>query len=75
MHPGVMNVALADGSVRSLRKRMSRMEVTDPDLDGTILGSDPVPIDLATGIADGLSLGVWDRLVLPRDGEVVQASD
>ena len=75
LHPGVMNVALADGSVRSIRKRMSHMEVTDPDLDGTILGSDPVPIDLATGIASGLPLGVWDRLVLPRDGEIVQASD
>jgi prepilin-type N-terminal cleavage/methylation domain-containing protein len=75
MHPQCMNAALADGSVRSLRKRMSRMEITDPDTDGTVVGSDPVPISLEEGLANGLSLGVWDRLVLPRDGIVVQAHD
>ena len=43
------------------------------DLDGTIFGRDPDPIDLATGMAADLPLGVWDRLLLPRDGEGVQA--
>jgi prepilin-type N-terminal cleavage/methylation domain-containing protein/prepilin-type processing-associated H-X9-DG protein len=73
MHPGVANVALLDGSVRSLRKGMSHQELTDPDLDGTIFGRNPEPIDLPTGMGAGLPLGVWDRLLLPRDGEKVQA--
>lgn len=74
MHPGVVNVAMLDGSVRSLSKFTSHMELSDPEMDGTSGGSpDPDPIRLSIGMDAGLPLGVWDRLLLPRDGESVQA--
>jgi prepilin-type N-terminal cleavage/methylation domain-containing protein/prepilin-type processing-associated H-X9-DG protein len=74
MHPGVMNVALFDGSVRSVGKYMAHQELTDPDLDGTPAGSpESNPRNLEEGKVNGLPLGVWDRLLLPRDGESVQA--
>jgi prepilin-type N-terminal cleavage/methylation domain-containing protein/prepilin-type processing-associated H-X9-DG protein len=74
MHPGVINVAMLDGSVRSLSKHTSHQELSDPELDGTPAGSpDPDPIRLSVGLDAGLPLGVWDRLMLPRDGEAVQA--
>ncbi len=73
MHPGVCNVAMLDGSVRSLSKYTSHMELSDPDLDGTPHGSvNPDPIRLSIGLDSGLPLGVWDRLLLPRDGDAVQ---
>jgi prepilin-type N-terminal cleavage/methylation domain-containing protein/prepilin-type processing-associated H-X9-DG protein len=75
MHPGVANVAMLDGSVRSMRSNMAHQEQTDPNLDGTVFGKNPEPINLEEGVAAGLPLGVWDRLMLPRDGEAVQASE
>jgi prepilin-type N-terminal cleavage/methylation domain-containing protein/prepilin-type processing-associated H-X9-DG protein len=74
MHPGVINVAMLDGSVRSLSQHTSHQELTDPASDG-LPGSpaDPDPIRLSVAQDAGLPLGVWDRLLLPRDGEPVQA--
>ena len=75
MHLSGLNVAMVDGSVRSLRKGIHRQEITDPDVEGTMSGVDPSPRDIYDGIQLGAPLGVWDRLVLPRDGEVVQATE
>jgi prepilin-type processing-associated H-X9-DG protein len=74
MHPGGLNVAMADGSVRTLRPTMARQEITDPKMDAFGSG-DPDPIDIATANAAGLPLASWDRLLLPRDGESVQVHE
>jgi prepilin-type N-terminal cleavage/methylation domain-containing protein/prepilin-type processing-associated H-X9-DG protein len=75
LHPGGMNVALADGSVRTLRPEMARQEQTDPNAEGSTFGVEPVPFNMADAQAMGLEWGVWDRLLLPRDGETVQVHD
>jgi prepilin-type processing-associated H-X9-DG protein len=75
MHRSGLNVAMMDGSVRSLRKGIHRQEITDPDIEGTLPGIDPSPRDIFDAIGSGAPLGVWDRLLLPRDGEAVQATD
>lgn len=61
-HGESLNVAMADGSVRSLSKHMSRREITDPDFHGTLRGADAVM---------GAVNGTWDRLLLPSDGEKI----
>jgi prepilin-type N-terminal cleavage/methylation domain-containing protein/prepilin-type processing-associated H-X9-DG protein len=58
-HGGKLNVAMADGSVHSLSREISRKETTDPDTDGTLMGVDAVM---------GKTNGVWDQLLLPADG-------
>jgi len=72
MHPGVMNVAMMDGSVRSLNQHASHQELTDPALDAFGSGN-PNPETMWDAINQGLPWGVWDRLLLPRDGESAQA--
>ena len=58
MHRGALNVALADGSARSLAPSISRRETSDPN--------NPQPgVNWTMGSANG----VWDQLLLPRDGE------
>jgi hypothetical protein len=61
MHFGQLSVAFADGSVRSVGKTLSHRETSSPDLPQW--GVDPV-------IGSGPN-GVWDRLMLPEDGEEV----
>jgi prepilin-type N-terminal cleavage/methylation domain-containing protein len=61
LHFGRLSAAFADGSVRSLGKELSKRETSDPDapewgVDPTIGGGDD---------------GVWDRLMLPDDGQAV----
>jgi prepilin-type N-terminal cleavage/methylation domain-containing protein len=63
MHYG-LNVAMMDASVRTILPTISRREATDPDTDGTVIGYDPIM---------GAANGTWDRLVLPRDGEPIDA--
>jgi prepilin-type N-terminal cleavage/methylation domain-containing protein len=60
MHFGHLSVSLADGSVRSLHKGLTRREESNPDDPGW--GIDPTI---------GSETGVWDRLMLPDDGEPV----
>jgi hypothetical protein len=60
MHFGHLSISLADGSVRSLYKGLTRREESDPDNPGW--GIDPTI---------GSEIGVWDRLMLPDDGEPV----
>jgi len=71
MHPRVANVAMADGSVRSLSQDISHQEVTNPSQDSYGSG-DPIPKNTWEGMDQGLALGVWDRLLFPRDGQSVQ---
>jgi prepilin-type N-terminal cleavage/methylation domain-containing protein/prepilin-type processing-associated H-X9-DG protein len=58
-HGGMLNVAMADGSVHTLSREISRKETTDPDVEGTQMGVDAVM---------GKTNGVWDQLLLPADG-------
>jgi prepilin-type N-terminal cleavage/methylation domain-containing protein len=61
MHFGQLSVAMADGSVRCLSKNLTRRELSDPDRPEW--GVDPM-------VGPGAD-GVWDRLLLPADGEPV----
>jgi prepilin-type processing-associated H-X9-DG protein len=74
LHPGGLNVAMVDGSVRTLRPHMARQEITDPKMDAFGSG-DPQPISVADANSQGLQLSSWDRLILPRDGEAVQVHE
>ena len=62
LHYGNLNAAYADGSVRPILRTISRLEVSDPD--NPEWGVDP---EMGTG-----PNGVWDRLLLPTDGESVE---
>jgi prepilin-type N-terminal cleavage/methylation domain-containing protein/prepilin-type processing-associated H-X9-DG protein len=58
LHSGSINVAMADGSVRLISPSIGHRETTDPN--------NPKPgVDWEMGSQNG----VWDRLVLPADGE------
>jgi prepilin-type N-terminal cleavage/methylation domain-containing protein len=71
LHPGGLAVALADGSVKMIAPNMPRQEKTNPERD--YLGSgDPVPVNIEAGKSANMPLGIWDRLLLPRDGEAVE---
>ncbi len=59
-HGGSLNVALADGSARSILPLISHRETTNPN--NPKLGVNPVM---------GSANGVWDDLILPRDGESI----
>lgn len=59
LHGAGLPVAMADGAVRTIEPRVSRRELTDPDIDGVRNGCDP-----RMGRVDG----TWDRLLMPRDG-------
>jgi prepilin-type N-terminal cleavage/methylation domain-containing protein/prepilin-type processing-associated H-X9-DG protein len=61
-HGSLLNVAMADGSVRAIRDSISRRETTDPNVEGTQLGVDPVM---------GRTYGTWDYLLMPRDGKTI----
>lgn len=58
-HGGALLVALGDSSVRGISSKISRREVTNPDLP--MPGGNP-----DEGL--GNPLGNWDRLMLPDDG-------
>ena len=62
MHGAGLQVAMADGAVRTIAADISRREVTDPDVDGIRTGSDP-----RMGTVDG----AWDLLLMPRDGRPI----
>jgi len=62
MHGGGLLVAMADGATRTIESGVSRRELTDPDIDGIQTGSDP-----RMGTGDG----VWDMLLMPRDGRPI----
>ncbi|MGE0609720.1 MAG: DUF1559 domain-containing protein [Pirellulales bacterium] len=55
-----LNVAMCDGSVKSISPYVTRKELTDPLKDGGVIGGQAVM---------GTINGVWDRLCLPNDGE------
>jgi prepilin-type N-terminal cleavage/methylation domain-containing protein len=61
MHHGQLAVALADGSVRTIHREISRKETSNPDAPEW--GVDPI-------MGDG-ELGVWDRLLIPVDGQPI----
>ncbi len=66
-HEDVLNVAMADGSVRGISATVSRREQVDPDVAGRTYGADtyhPAGMGGKPGYADG----VWDMLLLPTDG-------
>ncbi|MDX1945575.1 MAG: DUF1559 domain-containing protein [Pirellulaceae bacterium] len=69
LHFGQLAVAFADGSARTLAKEISRAETSDPDNPTFGVDAEPSPLS-----DPGWKLyGVWDRLVLPADGEVVES--
>ena len=63
LHRGVLNVALADGSTRSLSPSIDHAETSDPN--------NPQLTSNTQWITMRSTTGVWDRLVLPNDGQVV----
>lgn len=64
LHGAGLEVAMADGSVRTIDPGVSRRELTDPDIDGVKTGHDP-----RMGTVDG----AWDMLLMPRDGKAIAA--
>lgn len=62
LHRDGLQVAMADGSVRTIAPSITRRELTDPDVDGVKTGSNP-----RMGMVDG----AWDLLLMPRDGMIV----
>lgn len=62
LHRGNLQVVFADGSVHGLSRDISRLELTDPDVDGIKVGVDPKM---------GTTTGTWDRMLLPSDGQTV----
>jgi prepilin-type processing-associated H-X9-DG protein len=59
LHYGLLNIALADGSVRSLSPSISHRETGDPNHPEPGAGWDVM----------GPANGVWDQLMLPNDGQ------
>lgn len=62
LHRGNLQVVMADGSVHGLSRDISHREETDPDVDGIKVGVDP---------RMGPNTGVWDRMLLPNDGQAL----
>lgn len=65
LHGSAINVALFDGSVRALDKKITHREETDSDTDGTVQD-----FNAQMGDADG----VWDMLLKPHDGGELPAT-
>jgi len=61
-HPSSMNVAMADGSVRTVSGGISHREV----VNGRIAG-----IEFGVNAVMGSTDGVWDLLLMPRDGKPI----
>jgi prepilin-type N-terminal cleavage/methylation domain-containing protein/prepilin-type processing-associated H-X9-DG protein len=74
-HDGVMNVAMCDGSVRSLSPRISRREQCDPDVAGREFGRNTYTPEGLGGVGTGggsiqrnfIGDGIWDMLMVPND--------
>lgn len=60
LHGSNLNVAMADGSVKSISNDISHRQVNDPDHPG--IGESPV---------HSAFKGTWDRLLMPTDGTVI----
>ncbi len=79
MHYGGLNVALADGAVRTINPDISHQEVSDPEAVAIKGGGKFVePVDMRAGKVDengnrmpAPGYGVWDKLLIPRDGEPI----
>jgi len=76
IHAVGMNVAMADGSVRTLSPDISHQDqsnlLTEPD---PAKWTGPVPVDMIAAKVDAngnplqvMDYGVWDLLMLPKDG-------
>ncbi len=79
MHPGGLHVAMADGAVKTISVDIARQEVTDPIKTAiSQSGNYPYPYSLEKLVVDdttntnNLPLKVWDKLLLPRDGQVLE---
>ncbi len=68
LHFGTLSVCLFDGSVKALQKEISRREISDPDFP--TIGVDAA---FATNDPSYQFDGVWDRLMMPADGEPLQS--
>jgi prepilin-type N-terminal cleavage/methylation domain-containing protein len=66
LHFGTLGVCMFDGSVRSMQKNLTRRETSDPDFP--TIGVDAV---FSTSDPSTEFDGVWDRLMMPVDGEPI----
>ncbi|MGD0899314.1 MAG: DUF1559 domain-containing protein [Thermoguttaceae bacterium] len=67
LHRGLLNVAMADGSVRPISPSISHRETTDAKHDYNHPASGVNPMMNPSPQSDG----TWDQLVMPNDGETV----
>lgn len=83
MHMAGLHVAMGDGSVRAIDPTISHQEKTDINALAVKGGGKAIdPVDMRAGWYDhsGNKLsnpgyGVWDRLLLPRDGELIELEE
>ncbi len=82
-HPGGVNVAMCDGSVRFIRNSIDSWTIPVPQYSGLPVGCTKAPrstaqynySDYGIIMGPGSRMGVWQKLATRNGGEVVSGSD
>ncbi|QEH38179.1 Type II secretion system protein G precursor [Aquisphaera giovannonii] len=78
-HPGGVNVAFADGSVRYIKDTIDSWTIAPPASNGLPVGANPEmysnvgPGDYGFTLQNGAYMGVWQKLSTRNGGEVISA--
>ncbi|QDV39166.1 DUF1559 family PulG-like putative transporter [Tautonia plasticadhaerens] len=78
-HPGGVNVAFCDGSIRFLKDTVDSWTVPAPQVDGLPTGTSRTPAppgsDYGLTVAPGAKVGVYQKLATRNGGELVSADE